>query len=54
MNAKDKGKTNDQAIVIEDLSAPNAEAINVKGGSYTKIVMQDCLVSSWQSSTAGE
>jgi len=30
MNAKDKGETTDQSIVIEDLSAENAEAI--KGG----------------------
>ena len=30
MNAKDKGETTDQALVIEDLSAENAEEI--KGG----------------------
>jgi hypothetical protein len=27
MNTNDKGETNDQAIVIEDLSVPKAEAI---------------------------
>ena len=54
MNAKDKGEAKDQAILIEDLSAPIAETMNVKGGSYTKIVMQNCLVSNWQSSTTGE
>jgi hypothetical protein len=46
MKAKDNRETNDQGIVIEDLSVENAEVI--KSRSY-KIVMQDCLVSNWQS-----
>ncbi len=49
MNATDNRETNDPSLVTEDLNAPNAEAIKVKGG-YTKIVLQDCLVSSWQTS----
>jgi hypothetical protein len=48
MNPKDNRETDDQSIVIEDLSAENAEASNVKGGPY-KVVLEDCLVSSWQS-----
>jgi hypothetical protein len=48
MNPKDNHETNDQSIIIEDLSAETTEANNVKGGPY-KVVLEDCLVSSWQS-----
>lgn len=49
MNEKENRETNDQQIVIEDLSAGNAEASKVKGG----IKLQDCLITSYQTSGHG-
>jgi hypothetical protein len=46
MNPKDNHKTNDPAIVIEDLSIENAEASNVKGG----IELKECLITGYQTS----
>ena len=48
MNIKGKSETNNQAIVLEDLSAQNAEAIQVKGG----VRIQEVLISSWQTSAS--
>lgn len=44
MNAKDNRETNDQAVVIEDLSPENAEASEVKGGYELRHV----LITSYQ------
>jgi hypothetical protein len=48
MNAKENHETNDQSIVIEDLSAQNAEAIQVKGG----VKLKEVLITSWQTSAS--
>ena len=49
MKSKDNSETHDQAIVIEDLSAQDAEASKVKGG----IEIRDCLVTGYQISGHG-
>ena len=46
MNPKDNRETNDQSIVIEDLSIEHAEASNVKGG----IELKECLITGYQTS----
>ena len=51
MNEKDQGKTDDQAIVIEDLSAEHAETIqggrgdNGKMQTYLSIELENTMVS---------
>jgi hypothetical protein len=49
MNAKDNCETNDQAVVLEDLSAQDAEASEVKGG----VELKDCLITSYTLSGHG-
>ena len=49
MKAKDDRETNDQAVVIEDLSAQDAEASKVKGG----IELKECLITSYSISGHG-
>lgn len=49
MKVKDNRESNDQSIVLEDLSAEKADANKVKGG----IELKDCRITSYQTSGHG-